>query len=171
MPTGRRSRRSYRAGPARRRTEWDNTISDNVSIAAGAQGVIEMTAGYREAANGATRKGLTIIRMIGNLLVRSTSASQRGEWVAGIAMVAEEAAVATIFPDPGTDVLFSWLWWDRGVDFHEAGGNVQNRYPIDVKSRRRFAQGTERLYFVFDNDSPLTGIELAVGIRVLYALP
>ena len=150
--------------------EWDTFSINAATLAAGAQGFTEITAGFHTD----VRKGLTILRMIGDLYVVGGAANSNTEWTAGIAMVAAEAAAALIFPDPASDTSFPWMWWGRGLEHRGAAGDDSFNYrrvPIDVKSRRAFRDQDDQCLFLVDNDDPADALEYTFGLRVLYGLP
>ena len=171
MTTRRRSQRSFRARGPRRRTVWDNTITDPSSVPFGASSAVEITSGFRSVGGGAGRAGVTILRMIGSLYVRVETLAVDTELVVGFGMVDEDAGNALALPDPSGDEGFSWLWWKRLVLYNASGAEQMTEVPIDVKSRRRFRSELERMYFMIDNDDPQHNVTFALGLRVLYALP
>jgi len=167
MTTQRRSssRRGSRA--PRRKMDWDTVLIDPTTIAAGAQGVTDMTAGFFVG----LRKGLTVVRIIGSMQVRSGTAGAEVEWVAGISLVRREPAGASVFPDPATDGSHPWMWWKRGVVLTPAGDRPQNDIPIDVKAQRKFTDAGDTLQFILDNDDSASSVIFSFGLRVLYKLP
>ena len=167
MTTPRRGRRrSVATRTARRRTEWDNTVTGEVVIAPGAQATVDMTAGFR-AADG--RKGLTLLRIFGSLTVRAVIANGLHQWVAGIAYVSAEAAGALALPDPAVDGNFPWVWWKGGHIFEAT--DFSQVHMVDTKGKRNFREADAQIRFQFDNDGVANSIGFSLRLRALYALP
>ena len=169
MATRRQSRGRSRSSGPRRRTIWEAALTDPAVVAAGGQSVVDLTENFRVVAGSAERAGVTILRMIGQIITRPSVAGANIEYAMGIAMVQEDAAQNNTFPDPTGDFGFPWLWFLRDLLYSAAIEAI--RIPIDVKSRRRFRGDDERCYLIIDNDDPMDAMEVTVGIRVLYALP
>ena len=155
-----RSRAAVR-GP-RRRTDWDTVLIDRATIGAGGQGVTDLMSGFMEG----LRKGLTIIRSIGEIQIEAVTNSF--EISIALAYVPQEPAAAGVFPDPSSDASFPWMWWHRLAGDTTAGEVL--RVPIDVKSKRRFRDASDRLYMILDNDGA-NSVTYSFGIRMLYMLP
>ena len=170
MTMRRAGRRSFRGSSPRRKVVWDKASIGVVSVAATVLSATELTAGFRVG----TRKGLTVLRCIGELYVRIAAAASDKDvsWQAGIVMMSNEASAAGAFPDPVTDGDVPWLWYKRGVETN--GPDITGfygRYEIDVKSKRAFRADDGELWFIMENGDVTEGIVFSFGIRTLYALP
>jgi len=161
-------RSTRRGGAPRRRTTWENAVTDNALVAAGGQAVIDLTENFFEEPT-MGRVGLSVVRILGTLNIFGSTQDAPGEYAAGIAMIPAEAGVTTL-PDPVTDSDFPWLWWTRGAT-SRSGDPIVARVPVDVKSRRRFREAFSSLVFVIDNDDPAVILEFNIGLRMLFQLP
>ena len=166
MTTRRRSpSRSFaRARAPRRQTVWDTTFTDPVAVTQGAVAFVRLSLGFRTD----VRKGLTILRVIGQLHVASNSAGQSVEWNAGLTMVVENNV-----PSPAADLNEPWMWYKGGHtdSFAALDGVSHQSYDMDVKAKRRFREDDDQLLFVIANHDVAFTLAFNIAARVLYALP
>ena len=159
MTTRRRSRKSFRGSG--RRPEWDSVLIADTTSNAQTQQVTDLTNGFHTD----ERKGLTVVRLIGNLAV-SNGTNNTASFAAGIAMISDEAFSASV-PDPAEDAQVPWLWWHRSMP----ASDRTHDYVIDSRAKRKFLDAAARLVFVFQNDDTATNLQFTFGVRVLYLLP
>ena len=131
-------------------------------MAPGGVAVTDLTAGFHPL----LRKGITLLRMLGNISVISNAAAI-AEFTMGIAYVSDEAAAAGAFPDPSTDASFPWLWWKRVLQENDN----TDQFAVDVKSMRKFREANARIFFIMENDDAIETLNFGFGIRLLYSLP
>ena len=162
MTTRRQPRSSYRARPARRRSDWDYVLTDPATINAGAQGAVDLMTGFKTS----DRKGMTLVRAIGSLSVRPVSTGSDTEFVAALAYIQAEGS--GLLPDPSTDAAFPWLWIQQSVV--NTQGTEYQHLVVDVKSRRRFRDANDSIWFIIDNDDSTQNLVFRIGLRLLYLL-
>ena len=165
MTTRGRRRFSSRGGQ-KRQNEWDTIITEPTLVGAGAQGIVDLMSGFH--AN--DRKGMTLVRMIGQIGIAPTGAGDQVEFAAGITIMEADAAAAGAYPDPSSDNLHPWLWWVRDAPFRESGSTRNILYPIDVKGMRRLRSSADSFYLIVENDDSAHTLTLTVGFRMLYKL-
>ena len=142
---------------------------DPTSVPAASQAVVELTSGYRAAATGVGRKGITAVRMIGEMGLRPVSSTGDVDFAAGITLVGREEGGSSVFPDPKLDADEPWMWFQGGVMVNDV--IRYTNYPINVKSQRLFREPFDRLYFIIDNDHATIDLVLALAVRILFLLP
>ena len=123
-----------------------------------------LTDRVRDVTNGASRKGLTITRLIGSLQVSSNLVGTAPDWVAGL-MVAPNG----VSLDPAAEFNSPWLWWQSGS---VRSNNMDlGRFDFDLKAKRTFRGGEDDFRFQFKNTDPVDAIIFAFSLRTLYLLP
>ena len=160
MP-GRRRTQPTRRG-TRRSTAWFNNSNTPLTIAAFASGVFDLLplAGIPEGFGG----GLTVVRMIGHLDVRSDQVNEL-VYSAGIAVMTRDAFAAGATPDPVSD-LVDWYWLDsrfiRQTDIEVVST------PFDIRTARKVRGEDRTLAFVIQNNGPgSANLAFMIHVRLL----
>ena len=159
--------RTYRTrGRApKRKTEWNDAILDNISLAAasGSQTGVQL---FGPDTSG---EGKTLLRTVGNLVINlpSTVGTYTFSW--GLAVVEEDARAAGALPDPVTDE-FPWLTTGLFSDNQAFTGNEKASLvvPIDVKARRRWNERLS-LVFIFESQGSAGVVAISGFLRMLLA--
>ena len=121
------------------------------------------------------RKGMTIVRIIGDLAFASSVAGGQGRLGAGIGFVNDDAATASAFPDPNrNDVLDTdWLWSVQNV-FHEwntGTGQVFHHINFDVRAKRKWRTRGDGLFLVTNNNDATNALNIKGYLKYLVLLP
>ena len=162
MPGRTRSRPTRRG--TRRSTAWFNNSNTPLTIAAFASGVFDLLplAGIPEGFAG----GLTVLRMIGHLDVRSDQTNEL-VYSAGIALMTRDAFAAGATPDPVTD-LVDWYWLDSRFIRSSVLETVNT--PFDIRTARKVRGEDRTLAFIIQNNGPGTAnLAFMIHVRLLLA--
>ncbi len=157
-----------------RKARWLDNIVSLSNATAG-----QVSQQLDESLNQDERLGMTIVRIIGELNMFSTTVA--GAWgvqhaVGGIGLVSAEAEAAGIFPDPETASdrpVSGWLYrHSSAVSQNGAGTGVVTRLTFDLRSKRMMKWG--ELRYIQDNN-PVVGTTFTVFtiglVRVAVLLP
>ncbi len=165
--TQRRRRRSFSRRP-RRTVEWHNT-NLNQLLTSGSQISLELSAGIAQD----EVKGMTVMRVIVDLVAQLSVAGTGGLVSMGIAMVAEEAVTAGGIPDTNVEANeASWMWL-RALQTVSAT-NLSDRssftpFLYDSKVMRRFRFEELQLRWICNAGTLSANVNINGSIRVLVA--
>ena len=125
-----------------------------------------LTDTVRDVANGASRAGLTVTRIIGHVATASEFAGTAPFWSVGIFMARPEAAASV---DPAGSAQQSWMYWTAGVT--QGDQNIREVTSFDLKGKRQFRGGDDELRINFKNQDLVDSLVYTFALRVLYLLP
>ena len=166
--TMRRRARGFRRGVrrARRAVEWfDSLINETVTTS---QQTDDLSANIPSD----EKKGMTIIRLLIDLVCAAAATGTGNVIAMGIAMVENDAVAAAAFPDPGAETdQPGWLWREVFSVYTSTLNDRAQSVPIvrDIRARRRFPARQTSLYLIIDTVSGSTSINIDGSIRVLVA--
>ena len=158
-----------------RALEWHDTLFDQ-TLGSAAQAGIDLLSNL--ARN--ERSGATITRIILNLMFDAQLTQNQDILQVvdmGIGVFSEDAAVASAFSDPDTEIdqpARGWLYRGRGMVRLEIGENLYEgvRVDKDIRAQRRLDRGV--LYLVVDSNTTegtSATIVLRGLVRVLMRMP
>ena len=162
---GRVSRSPQNRG-ARRSVGWTSSTLFNGTVGDGSQSVVDGLGGLTVAEKRDVR---TILRTIGTLYVRATSAGSLVTGRFGLIKVTDDAMAAGVLPDPVGDTESSWLY--NTMYRQEDAANVPVRYDFDLKGRRRLMGDGQTIGIIIESSTTSVGeATYSFGIRFLYSM-
>jgi len=174
MTTSRRSRGSRPRSRTRRRTNWQQTIFDDVSLlATGAIVGFDLTPEPIKS-EAAHRGGTaTCVRLIADFDLSNTNFDVSPQVANfGIAVVDHEAQTGPSFMDPASDTGQDWYYWTNKV-VSVASSNLQRsvQWNIDIRTSRRLRGGYDLLMVAAAHSTNTDTLVLNVGFRILWMQP
>ena len=159
----------------RRIKSWANSELITESLGSNARQLHDVLGGYYTGRGVTSVPGVTVMRIIGQIGVKSNAAGGNVDVHFGFRIADKDADLAA-FPVPYLDDA-DWLWQGRVNDDNFITWNgtltVVNHHmiPLDVGSRRRLRTVDDRLFlFTFNSDATDT-IRTTLSTRTLLALP
>ncbi len=159
----------------RRVKDWADIEVRNESLSANGKQLSSVLNTYYLARGVSSVPGLTVMRIIGSVTVKSNSIQGSVDVHFGIRVADKDVDIAD-FPVPYIDSA-SWMWIDRVIDTNllNTDGAVgvirRHRIDLDVGSRRRLRAVDDRLRFFAFNSDATNSIAYSFSLRVLLALP
>ena len=162
-----RSRGSGRRGGSLRRSrEWFGVASTaNAGQSAGTQSTLVIV----QPSIDLTANDGTVVRIVGDFLLRCSAAALDAFYRLGIIVVDEDARVAGAVPDPWTDPA-AWMWERTGWLYTSNVADITQaeRFHVDIKTGRKLPQSHSALILVIENLSgSTTGFDYFVGLKAL----
>ncbi len=163
MTTKRRSRSSFprRFQGPRRRSAWEFGSIAQTTLAATVTALTDFTPNLIPTVG---RKGHTIVRLIGHLLVSANVAGESQDFAAGFTLADAAESI-----DPQANLDEPWMWYVAGAT--SRNGIEVVTHIIDVKSKRRFMEDTDQLRFAIRNNDGSENMVYRVSVRMLTLLP
>ena len=168
MTMRRRSRSSSRRSSRRRQTLWFNVGTIATAVAIGGQAIVDLLP------PGTTppqiQGGLTVVRMIGELIISSQTADQDGFGAFGITTVTRDAFTAGAVPDPIVD-LVDWYYHTLVAVNSSLVGDLSRYTQWDIRTARKIRGLDRTLCAVFDvNAASAQALKFSVNTRLLCAI-
>ena len=119
--------------------------------------------------------GLTIMKIIGHLTVRTNNIGGDIDMHFGMRLANKDVSV-TSYPIPYVDDS-NWMWQERVLDTNFLMNNgatgvvVRHRLEVDLGARRKLQNVEERLFFSAFNSDATDSARYSFHFRVLLALP
>ena len=167
--------RQTRTRTPRRVKSWGNKETVTETLGANAKQLVDLLGGYYAGRGVTSVPGITSMRQIGHVAVKSLVAGGMIDVHFGI-RVADKDVDVNLFPIPSLDDA-SWLWQYRLIDQNllstDGTAGVVNFHiiNIDSKARRKLRAVDDRLWFYTFNSDATDGIFTWINIRTLLALP
>lgn len=146
--TFRRRSRSFRTSSPRRKRAWARSINSQVIDPAVDLGLVgfDLLENW-EHQTGANLPGLTVARMLGDLVIQPVMAGDNVEVVVGVGVFSNEVleqAMAVIDPQQSAGRTEDWMYWKRFI-LPQAADPQTGRVAVDIKSMRKIERSNQTL--------------------------
>ena len=102
----------------------------------------------------AEKKGFTVARMLLELYMQPSTAAANARLAVGIAVISGDANLANVFPDPGDEEQFPWLYRAEFSMIRDIDAGPQGVYRnLDIRAKRIFRSNGDVLVFIADADA------------------
>ena len=166
MPRPRRS--SRRASGPRPRYRWvSDQIAELTTVSAGQQSAFDLLSPVPAA----SRWGITVVRMLGELYVGPASTGADVEWQHGVTLMDLDAFSASALPEMSQDMR-SYYYHNGGYYFRDAdAGPSAARETWDIRTARRMRSERDTLVHIMENTDASASLVYQLFYRLLVKLP
>ncbi len=158
----------------RRIKDWAHEELTTETLAANGVQVRDLLTGWYADRGITSAPGVTTMRIIGQVFVKSNSGIGVVDVSFGILVMNKD--FISVVPKPYQDTA-SWLWTGKafGVNLLSTDGTNAavnfHKLEFDVKARRKIRHADERLFFITFNSDATDTIKTHLTARTLLALP
>jgi len=164
--TQRRTRRSVRRSRPRRAVEWFDT-NIITTLPSGTLKTFDLSAQVVDD----EKKGMTVVRVIVDLVAQLSAVGTGGLVSMGIAMVAKEAGVAGAFPEvTDQEMEASWMWKRPNLTVSATNLNDQStftRFAYDTRVMRKFRFQDNELRLILESGVLTSTVNVNGIVRML----
>ena len=155
----------------RRQTQWFTREQINSAVGSGVSDNLTLTSA---GVHNTFRQGMTVTRMIIDLVLAADTLAQRNRFYWGICVVNAAARAGGAMPDP-SDVTERPSWLVRGrmevIQNSLSDASQWTRTLLDLRSQRVLRSEDDELQLLIKNGATGFGAEWSAFIRVLVKMP
>ncbi len=108
--------------------------------------------------------------MIGHVDVAAVGGSATQQvFSMGVCVLSRDAATAGTVPEPLSDLQQAWYYWAVRNPIGEAGGDRQQSWDFDIRTKRRLRSGYD-LVLTTENPTNELVIDVSISIRLLWTV-
>ena len=150
---------------AKRKTHWIDAVQSPVSLTQGS--ISEFTLVTESELENLSASGLTLVRIVGEMVLTRTSGAPVTKWAIWIAPNYVGVTLPTIWDE---DTYQRARVLHTGIDAFPSNCVQTHRFTVDVRAQRKVSQGVF-INLSFENDSQVGVMALIYHLRLLFKLP